>query len=224
MASKNKKLYLLGLAVALLLPLSCFLYYNQDVDKMVVMPQHYVVDTVLDSKTGKDTIYHKISNLKLINQLGDSFNLNEDLKGKILVINFFFSRCPTICPTMSSNMKPLLKAFAKKSTELVHFVSISVDPKDSVQQLRAYADRFTSDHDRWYFAAGNQQEIFNFAKKELGLKLEAETPDEFIHSQSIVLVDTTRYIRGYYDAMEVMKTTDIANDIILLNLEKHKKK
>lgn len=226
MSSKKSKGFLIGIAVAVLLPLSFFLYYNKSVSSALNIPKFYRPDHtdshLVDGKMEYDTVFHTLKDIQLTNQLGQQVNLNKDLKGKILVINFFFSKCPTVCPTLTQNIKGVVKAFDKKSTDLVQFISISVDPDDSVPALRAYANTYTTTHDRWWFLTGNREEIFNYAKNELGLKLDAETPGEFIHSQQVVLVDTFRNIRGYYNGMDAHALTKVADGVILLNLEKRK--
>ncbi|RQO30048.1 SCO family protein [Taibaiella sp. KBW10] len=228
MSSKKSKGFIIGIAVAVLLPLSFFLYYNKSVSNALNIPRFYRPDRV-DSHIVKgemqyDTVFHTLKDLNLTNQLGQQVSLNKDLKGKILVINFFFSKCPTVCPALTQNIKGVVKAFDKKSTDLVQFVSISVDPNDSVPVLRQYANKYTTSHDRWWFLTGNKDAIFDYAKNELGLKLDAETPDEFIHSQQVVLVDTFRNIRGYYDGMDARALAKIADGVILLDLEKRKNK
>ena len=226
MSSRKSKGFLIGIAVAVLLPLSFFLYYNKSVSSALNIPKFYRPDQVdshmVDGKMQHDTVFHSLKELQLTNQLGQQVGLNKDLKGKILIINFFFSKCPSVCPAMTQNIKGVVKAFDQKSRDLVQFISISVDPNDSVPALREYANRFTTQHDRWWFLTGNQEAIFDYAKNELGLKLDAETPEEFIHSQQVVLVDTFRNIRGYYDGMDARALAKIADGVILLNLEKRK--
>ncbi|HTO17339.1 MAG TPA: SCO family protein [Edaphocola sp.] len=225
--NKKSKNYLIGFAGAILLPLSIFLYMNKRVMNAVKLPKFYRVDKVdsslSDGKMEYDTTFHKLNDIHLYNQLGEKVSINEDLRGKILVINFFFTRCKTICPPLILNMEHAVAAYKKKNTDIVQFLSISVDPYDSVSVLRQYADRYTTQHNRWWFLTGNQDSIYHFAKEELGLVLDAETPDEFIHSQQVVLVDTFRNIRGYYDGLEVQQMVQLTDDVMLLNLEKNKK-
>ncbi|HRP89025.1 MAG TPA: SCO family protein [Edaphocola sp.] len=224
--NKKSKNYLIGLAGAILLPLSIFLYYNKSVMNAVKLPKFYRVDKVdsisVDGKMRYDTIYHKVNDIQLVNQLGHNVSLNNDLRGKILVINFFFTNCNTICPKLTTNIEHAVAAYKKKNTDIVQFLSISVDPNDSVSVLRQYADRYTTQHDRWWFLTGNKDSIYHYAKEELGLVLDAETPDDFIHSQQVVLVDTFRNIRGYYDGLDVNQMVQMTDDVMLLNLEKNK--
>jgi len=229
MQSKKTIKYILGIAVAVLLPLSFFYITRMFSDGKIKLPNYYRADSVnqveKDGKTVSDTVFHKVADLKLTNQLGKFVSLNEDLRGKILVIDFIFTTCSTICPQLSSNMKDLQKAYIKKNPDIVQFISISVDPtRDSVQALRSYADRYNADHDRWWFLTGSKDSIFNYAKNELGLLLNnADVPDDFIHSQQLVLLDSARHIRGYYDGLNKAEVNKLANDISILGIEKSKK-
>ncbi len=229
MRSKKTSKYIIGIAVAMVLPLSFFYITRFFSDGKLKVPAYYRVDRIdrVWEKDGEavDTVYHKVKGLVLTNQLGRQVNLNKDLEGKILVIDFIFTTCPTVCPRLSTNVKELQKAYIKKNPELVQFISISVDPeRDSVPVLRAYADRYTTDHDRWWFLTGNKDSIFDYAKNELGLLLnDADVPGDFVHSQQLVLLDTSRYIRGYFDGLDKRETQKLADAIYILNVEKKKK-
>ncbi len=220
--------YILAIAVAGALPLSFYFITRNFSDGKIKIPRYYrpeKVDTIVkDGKTTYDTTFHKVKDLTLTNQLGKRVSLNKDLKGKVLVIDFIFTTCPTVCPRLSANMKELQKAYIKKNPEMVQFISISVDPeRDSVPVLRAYADRYNADHDRWWFLTGNKDSIFDYAKNELGLLLNnADVPGDFVHSQKMILLDTARNIRGYFDGLDKRETKKIADDIYILNVEKRK--
>lgn len=218
--------YIIGIMIAAAVPLSFFLATPSGKLKI---PGFYrpdkITKTIVKGKEVQDTVFHRVADLVLTNQLGRKISLNKDLKGKILVIDFIFTTCPTVCPRLSANMKEIQKAYIKKNPELVQFISISVDPeRDSVPVLRAYADRYNADHDRWWFLTGNKDSIFNYAKNELGLLLNnADVPGDFVHSQQMVLLDTFRNIRGYFDGLDKRETKKVADDIYILNVEKRKK-
>jgi protein SCO1/2 len=228
--TKSKTIkFIMGIAVAVVLPLSFYFITRLFSDGRLKIPERYRierVDTINDKGTLRlDTVYHKVKDLTLVNQLGQTVSLNKDLKGKVLVIDFIFTNCPTVCPTMTQHMNELQKAYVKKNPELVQFISISVDPeRDSVSALRAYADRFGADHDRWYFLTGNRDSIFQYAKQELGLLLDAsDAPGDVVHSNKMVLIDTARVIRGYYNGLDKRETKEVANNIYILSVEKNKK-
>lgn len=192
------------------------------------MPGRYFLpDSVVTAeKNGKivtDTIWHKVKNIEFTNQLGKRVSLN-DLKGKILVIDFFFTRCPSICPGLARSMKRLQDSFLKNDS-IVQFISISVDPAhDSVPQLRKFADRINANHDSWWFVTGDKKEIYDFALNELKAGLaDTEVDSAFIHTENFFLLDSSRVVRGWYNGFDTVKQAQLVRDIPLLMLEKDKK-
>ena len=236
MRSKNTTKYILGIMIAAAVPLSFFFITRQFSDGKLKIPAYYRPEkdstghvqlrkVVVKGKTIYDTVFHKVKELTLTNQLGQTVSLNKDLRGKILVVDFIFTSCPTVCPRLTANMNEIQKAYIKKNPDLVQFISISVDPKnDTVRALRAYADRFNADHDRWWFLTGDSKTIFNYAKDELGLTLQPSDGNDgaFDHSTRMILIDTARNIRGYFDGMDRHETKKLADDIYILNVEKRK--
>lgn len=228
--SSNKKTLkvILALSVAAILPLSLYLFMRSLHDGHIDMPKYYRMEAiesfVKDGKQVNDTVYHKIKDIQLTNQLFQEISLNNTLKDKVLVIDFIFTTCTTICPTLSKTMSQLQQAYKKKKPDWVQFITITVDPeRDSVPVLRAYADAYQADHDRWYFLTGNKQTIYDFAKNELGVVLQpADGSDGIVHSENIILIDPSRHIRGYYNANDARQISTLANDIAILKLEKKK--
>jgi len=200
------------------------------------MPRHYMVERTdsltRDGKVKYDTVYHKVADLCLSNQLGANVCLNKDLDGKILVIDFFYVSCPNICPHLTSNMSLLQGAFKKDMKKenpvevSFQLVSVTVNPgADSVPALRAYADRYNVNHDHWWFLTGDKKSIYNYARNELGLAVGPGDggAEDFIHTEKIVLLDKNRNIRGYYNGLDSAEIKHCADDIILLTLEREKK-
>ncbi len=225
---KSNRKFTIGIAVAFLLPLSFYLIAKALKKDHITLPSYYRADRV----EGADTVYHQVADLTLTNQLGDQVSVNDDLKGKILVVNFFFTNCPSVCPRLTSNMAMLQRAFRrdpKKEFVIgneIQLVSITVNPEgDSFQVMRAYADRFDVDHDRWWFLTGDKKKIYDFARNELAVSLQPGDggADDFIHTEKIVVLDQDRYIRGYYDGLDTAAVKKCADDIVLLTLEKKKK-
>jgi protein SCO1 len=236
MSKKTNISYILGLAVAFLLPLSFFLIAKSLSKDSIHLPPRFGVERVdditVDGKTVKDTIYHTVSDLALINQLGDQVTLNGSLAGRIMVVNFFFINCPSVCPKLSGNIGMLQKAFRKNNKiefgidNAVQFVSLSVDPvHDTFQALRVYADRYGVNHDHWWFLTGDKQQIYNYARNELKLSVGPGDggAEDFIHTEKLVLIDAKRVVRGYYDGLDTVEIKRCADDIVLLTLEKEKK-
>ncbi len=214
--------------MVILLPLTGYWivkYYSKDA---VHMPRKYFYDDVTTreekGKTLPDTIWHKVRNISFTNQLGKKVSL-DDLKGKILVIDFFFSRCPSICPGLARNMKKLQQSFVK-NPDIVHFISISVDPEyDSVPQLRKFADKMSADHDSWWFVTGDKKEIYDFAFNELKASIaDVNVDTAFIHTENFFLLDSNRIVRGWYNGFDTAKQAQLAMDIPTLMLEKDRKR
>ncbi|MGB5005319.1 MAG: SCO family protein [Ferruginibacter sp.] len=223
----NKKA-VLGLMLALVMPFAGYFIVKYYSENTVHMPGRYFTpdSVVVSEKKGKtvtDTIWHKVKNIEFTNQLGKKVSL-DDLKGKILVVNFFFTRCPSICPGLTRSMKRLQDSFLKNDS-IVHFISISVDPEhDSVPQLRKFADRYNANHDTWWFVTGNKKDIYDFAMNELKAGLaDTQVDSAFIHTENFFLLDSSRVVRGWYNGFDTLKQAKLVRDIPLLMLEKDKK-
>lgn len=233
--SKNK--FIGGLAVAFLLPLSFYFIAKLLSKDQIHLPHYYIADKIesktVDGKTMRDTTFHRVPDARFINQFGKEVSINQDLSGKIIVANLFFINCQSVCPKLNANMRMLMKAFAKswKSERsmdtMVHFVSITVDPaNDSFQALRLYADGIKADHDHWWFLTGNRDNILDYVRNELHISMQPSDGgvEELTHSETIVVLDQERYIRGYYNGLDTVELRRCADDIVLLTLEKKRKK
>lgn len=224
----NNRKTALALSLAILLPLVSYVFVRYYSYKAVQLPRHYFYDSVAQREVrGKmvdDTIWHHVKNIQFTNQLGQQVSLN-DLDGKIIVVDFFFTRCPTICPGMAKAMKKLQDSF-KKNDSIVQFISVSVDPiNDSVPKLRAFSDKFHVDPDTWWMVTGNKEEIYNFALKELKASVaDAEVDTAFIHTENFFLLDKNRIVRGWYNGFDSSAQSRLVRDIPLLMLEKDKKR
>jgi protein SCO1/2 len=191
------------------------------------MPHHYFYDDVKTmqkrGKTVNDTVWHQAKNINLTNQLGKKVSL-DDLKGKVLVVNFFFTRCPSICPGLTNSMKKLQNSFLA-NPDIVQFISVSVDPAhDSVPNLRKYADHFNVNHDTWWFVTGEKKDIYDFAIKELKANIaDVNVDTAFVHTENFFLLDSNRVLRGWYNGFDTVKMAQLARDIPTLMLEKDNK-
>lgn len=226
------KTALYAILMALLLPLIAYFVVKQQSEKAVVMPRHYHTDTVQEVvKKGKkqyDTVWHRVKDFSLLNQEGTTITW-DSLKGKIVIADLFFTRCPTICPTMTKNMKRLAesihngKRVGDRTNRLVHFLSFSIDPeRDSVPQLKKWADRFQVNPEQWWLLTGEKKEIYDLALNEM--KVGAEDgqgiDEEFIHSDKFILIDSNRHVRGYYDGLDSVSLAKLSADLVLLTMEK----
>lgn len=224
---------LLALGLALVIPIISYLFVKYASERSLDMPHHYLPDSIVnrvqDGKMMEDTAWHTVANIRLQNQLGDTVNLY-DIRDKVIVADFFFTSCASICPKLTKNMVKLQRSFAKGGdkfhqldTSVVQFVSFTIDPeRDSVQRLKAYADRFGVNHDNWWFLTGNRDSIYNFIFEQLRVDKYSKEPidSNFIHTSRFVLIDKARQVRGYYDGTDSASISKLAQDIGLLMVEK----
>jgi protein SCO1/2 len=142
----------------------------------------------------------------LIDQRGAEFR-STDLRGRIWVANFIFTRCTTMCPILTREMLDLQSRTASDPVgERVRLVSFSVDPEhDRPAVLAEYAAGHGADLDRWTFATGARAEIWELSKSGFKLPVGEAPPgaeDPLFHSDRFVLVDAEGRIRGYYGGMD----------------------
>lgn len=220
---------LAAIIMAVLLPLGSYLLVNHYSRDAVAMPKRYFYDSVgtttIRGKTVPDTLWHKIRPFKLQNQLGDSVGL-ENLEGRVIIADFFFTSCPSICPTLTRNMKKLQQAFVKTDS-MVRFVSFTVDPeRDTVAKLKSYGDRYGINHDTWWMLTGPKTEIYDIALKEFKANIAQEegVDTNFIHTDKFFLLDKDRVVRGWYNGLDSVNLDKLIRDVVLLNMERDKKK
>jgi protein SCO1 len=222
----NKKA-ILALLLAMLLPLIGYFSVKLLSKNAVTMPHKYFYDSIgtieKRGKTIDDTLWHRVKNINFTNQLGKKVSL-DSLKGKIIVLDFFFTSCPSICPGLARNMKRLQESFTK-SDSIVQFITISVDPeRDSVSRLRAFADKYNANHDSWWFVTGDKKEIYDFALKEIKASIfDSNVDTAFIHTENFFLLDTNRVVRGFYNGFDTTKLAQLARDIPTVMLERNRK-
>ncbi len=135
----------------------------------------------------------KVPDFEFIEMRGDAFGSNE-LRGKLSIVEFFFTSCRGPCPLMNKNFAQFYREY--EHAPLVRLVSISVDPVvDSLPRLREYAAGFNVTDDRWVFVRDEMDSVAWLA--ESGFGVSGDLPG--MHSTKFILVDQQGMIRGYYD-------------------------
>ena len=230
------KTALYALILALLIPLVSYFIVKRTSESAVQMPHHYLFDsTTTVIKNGKevvDSVWHRLPEFSLTNQLGQQVSW-KDMHGKVIVADFFFTHCPTICPALTKSMKRFQdgvtnnKRVGDNIADFLHLVSFSIDPeRDSVERLKMWADRFQVNPDQWWLLTGPKKEIYDMSIKEMkiGIVDGKGIDTNFIHTDYFVLIDTNRYVRGYYHGLDSASMDRLSEDIILLTLEKDRTK
>jgi len=228
----SKKAWL-AICVAVFIPLAFYMIASR---YGVAMPKRYYFDSVHTTmKNGKevtDTVWHQVNNVSLQNQLGEQVSLDQ-LKGKVIVADFFFTHCASICPILTRNMKHLQDGLKLKDdmkridTTFVQFLSFSVDPvRDSVPVLKKYADRYGVNSDVWWLLTGPKRTIYDFALNELklGIQDSVSVDSNFVHTDYMVLIDKDRVVRGYYHGTDTAAVAKLGDDIVFIMLEKDKRR
>jgi len=167
--------------------------------------------------TRKLVVIKNVPQFALIDQFGEELT-GSDLLETYWIANFIFTHCGGICPTMTFQMRELQNAIPPDMP--VRFVSFSVDPeRDTPDVLRAYAEEWGADQERWSFLTGKKEEIYSLAREGflLGVNPDGGTLIEpIMHSQRFVMVDDTGMIRGYYDGFDDTEIEKLIEDLYFL--------
>lgn len=125
---------------------------------------------------------------------------NRDYLGKVYVVEFFFTTCPTICPIMTQNLVELQETF--QDNEDFGVASFTINPRyDTPSVLTAYADKYGITDKDWHLMTGNQEKIYELAQQGFYIFAteDQEAPGGFEHSGMFALVDKNGYIRSRED-------------------------
>jgi len=152
---------------------------------------------------------------------------NETYKGKVYVLEFFFTTCPSICPKMNVSMLEIENNFFGNPN--FGIVSITIDPSnDTPEVLKAHAKLLGVKSSNWNFLTGDKAYIFNLANKGFNLYAgeNSKVNGGFEHSGLFALIDKNGNIRCrkddfgnpilYYDGLDKKGVRDIQQDINIL--------
>jgi len=222
--------------MAVILPLAGYFIVKQFSKGLTPMPPRYYADSVVsrtvNGKNLQDTVWHRVPDFRLKNQLGREVSW-KDLEGKVVVASFFFTHCPTICPAMTRSMMRLQTGISSglrvgdPQAKFFHILSFSVDPeRDSVAALKKWADRWSIDPDKWWLLTGSKKEIYDLSIQHMKLLAVdgGQVDTAFLHTDMMVLLDKNRVVRGYYHALDTASVGRLSRDIILVALEKDPKR
>lgn len=196
---------------------------------LLVMRQSSSVETcgpgglggLASAAEGQPPVLSEVPEFQLINQ--DSLRFGQDqLRGQIWVANFIFTRCTTICPTLTAKMAEFQKS--TESLKRLRLVSFSVDPEhDTPEVLREYAAQHGADTQRWNFLTGPLEALKQAIEKGLRMSMgrdgDVANINEILHGPHFVLVDDRGRIRGYYDVEQAVGFESLLEDTRLLVAE-----
>ncbi len=147
-----------------------------------------------------DGTARKVPDFVMTNQ--DSLLItNEDYLGKVFVVEFFFTRCPSICPIMNKNMKRLDDTFGSRYD--FGIASISIDSQfDTPKVLKEYATRYEVQSPNWHFLTSDQESVYMLANQGFNIfaSINPEVAGGFEHQGYFALIDKQGYIRSRIDS------------------------
>ena len=176
---------------------------------------------------------YSIDDFSFINQDNDTIT-QDSLTGSIYVANFFFTSCPSICPTMTRNMSYLqdkLSVFPN-----IRFLSHTVDPgNDNPERLRSYVSLMQQKNininlSNWDFVTGDKDKLYESAANYfVNASVDSLAPGGFLHSEYFILIDKEGRVRsgidkngnavGAYDGTNEVQMKELINDINVLMAE-----
>lgn len=168
-----------------------------------------------------DTIRHTVPDYILTDQDSQQFRLS-GLKNKLVIADFFFISCPSICPKVQKQMLRIYDQF--KNDDRVILLSHTIDQRhDSVPVLRRYAANLNVNTGKWKFLTASKDSIFDLADKYyVSVTDDPSAPKGFDHSGKIILLDKNRNIRGFCDGTDPESVTTFFSTIDKLLAEEYK--
>lgn len=131
----------------------------------------------------------ELSDWKLQDSHGEIVRLSE-LSGNTLLVDFVYTRCPTICRALGSRYQQLQRVIEASGNEQITLLSISIDPDyDTPENLALYRKRYKGQEDTWLLARPIDDKALRTLIAETGLRV---IPDEFgglMHSDAIHLME-----------------------------------
>lgn len=186
--------------------------------RLKVLGETVVHHETVGGRDRYDTVTAVIPPFRFLDQNGHQVDTTT-VSGKIYVVDFFFTHCPSICPKMKAELHKVYEKYGDKG---VLILSHSIDPeRDTFPALKKYAEKLNIDNNKWLFLTGDHDSIYAMADRYLAFaKEDKDSPGGFVHDGNFILVDKKRHIRGYYDGTTDEGTEKLMNDIELLLHEK----
>lgn len=140
----------------------------------------------------------------------------QDLKGKVVAVEYFFTTCKGICPKLNKNMRVVYDAYKEEKDFLI--LSHTSDPgTDSAARLKRYADSMGVNTGRWIFVTGRKDSLYTMARHSYKIDDPANNVaninDDFLHTQFIALVDRKGNVVKIYDGLKPSEMKEMSKEI-----------
>ena len=205
---RNRNSIFLLVALVFVIPIAAYAamnWYTKTFSKLPVLGP--------EIKLGGKKLEHTIADFSFTNQDNQAVS-TASWKNKIVVADFFFTHCPSVCPAMTMNLLKVQTAFQSDDEVLIN--SFTVDPlRDSAAQLKRFSNRMKIDNGNWDLLTGDKKELYKLARNSFMIVATDGDggPDDFIHSEKLVLIDKQKRIRGYYQGTSEKATEQLIHDI-----------
>ncbi len=163
----------------------------------------WAIPKIVDNFTKPNlTVIGKVPDFSFTNQEGKIIT-NDTYTGKVYIIEFFFTTCPSICPIMNENMVKIQNEFFGNPNLAI--ASFSIDPEtDTPEVLKEYAQKYKITNPNWNFLTGDKEETYKLANQGFNLYVgeNSEVEGGFEHSGFFALIDQEGNIRSRKDENE----------------------
>lgn len=196
---------------------------NKETKVLPIYGDRQPITKTVDGKQVSDTVYATIPPFNFVDQERQTIT-EKNLNGKIYVADFFFTSCPSICPTMQRNMLTVAKAYQGKTD--FKLVSFTIDPRhDTIPVLKEYAEKLGAKADQWYFLLGKKEQVYQLAEKNylVSVSEDNRAAGGYVHQGWLVLVDKKGRVRGAYDGTDVKQVQQLIADVKVLMEEENPK-
>jgi len=130
-----------------------------------------------------------LPDVQLVDQDGHAFRLSDYL-GKRILVDFFYSRCPTICTARGEDFQRVRELMDDGGDASIGLLSISFDPgNDDREARKLYGDRFSAKTPRWRIAVPTDSGDLAALLKSFGVVVIPDGLGGFIHNDAVYLVD-----------------------------------
>lgn len=218
-----KRIFFLALLFLICVPIGYYLMSSKKEKPLPIINPIDVNEEMVDPELLRIGFGHHIGAFRFLNQNGNWIT-DREMKGKISVVEYFFTTCKSICPIMNQQMQRVHSAFIQDQG--VKIFSFTVDPEiDTVEQLKRYAESHQATPGKWHFLTGNKADLYALARKSFFVLKPAEAQNlgdagsDFIHTNNFVLIDKELRIRGYYDGTSLKEVNELISDIKRLQNE-----
>ncbi|WP_129718296.1 SCO family protein [Pedobacter sp. SYP-B3415] len=163
-----------------------------------------------------DTVFHVLSDLTLKNQAGAPVSLKM-AEPKVIVAGLFYTGGGEPVGIFGKALEGLNLVYERN--QLIRFIGISVDPADGPAALSRFGEKYKARAGKWDLVSGDTATVYPFIRKQLLLDVVARADKGFVYSNKLVLIDTERRIRGFYDAANAEEVAKLDDEIKVLVAE-----